>query len=39
MDKVRPGLGYWRSVLVENVQDAAQEVGLDAVFLDVTLTT
>jgi len=39
MVKVHPGLGFWRSVLVENVQDAAQDLGLEAVFLDVTLTT
>ena len=39
MVKIHPGLGLWRSILGGAVQDAARALGLDAVFLDVTLVT
>jgi hypothetical protein len=39
MVKVHPGLAMWRSILAENVAQAADDLGLDAVFLDVTLCT
>jgi len=39
MVKIHPGLGLWRSILGGAVQDAARTLGLDAVFLDVTLVT
>ena len=37
--KIHSGLSRWRSILGENVGAAARDLGLDAVFLDVTLTT
>jgi hypothetical protein len=37
MVKIHPGLAMWRSILAENVAEAASDLGLDAVFLDVTL--
>ncbi|MCE5249701.1 DUF6259 domain-containing protein [bacterium] len=37
MVKVHPGLSMWRSILGENILDAAQELSLDTVFIDVTL--
>ena len=37
MIKVHPGLAMWRSILMENVAGAAEDLALDAVFLDVTL--
>jgi hypothetical protein len=39
MVKVHPGLSMWRSILVENVMDAAKELDLELIFLDVTLNT
>jgi len=39
MVKIHPGLAMWRSILAENVAEAARDLGLDAVFLDVTLCT
>jgi hypothetical protein len=39
MVKIHPGLGLWRSILGAAVQDAARSLGLDAVFLDVTLVS
>jgi len=37
MVKIHPGLAMWRSILTENVAAAAEDLSLDAVFLDVTL--
>ncbi len=37
MVKIHPGLGMWRSVLVENMQKAITDLSLDAAFIDVTL--
>jgi hypothetical protein len=37
MVKIHPGLAMWRSILTENVAEAVEELGLEAVFLDVTL--
>ena len=37
MVKVHPGLSMWRSILGENILNAAQELSLDTVFIDVTL--
>jgi len=37
MVKIHPGLAMWRSILAENVAEAANDLGLNAVFLDVTL--
>jgi hypothetical protein len=39
MVKIHPGLAMWRSILAENVANAARELALDTVFLDVTLNT
>ena len=39
MIKVHPGLSMWRSILGENVHKASSDLGLDCVFLDVTLVT
>jgi hypothetical protein len=39
MIKVHPGLSLWRTILGEKIQQAAEENGLDAVFIDVTLCT
>jgi len=39
MVKVHPGLGMWRSILVENIMSAAEELDLELIFLDVTLNT
>jgi hypothetical protein len=39
MVKIHPGLGLWRSILGEAVQNAARALGLEAVFLDVTLVS
>jgi hypothetical protein len=39
MVKVHPGLGMWRTILGERVQQAAGRENLDFVFLDVTLVT
>ncbi len=38
MVKVHPGLSMWRSILGENIQKTAQDLALEALFLDVTLT-
>lgn len=37
MVKIHPGLGMWRSILVENMQKAITDLSLEAVFIDVTL--
>lgn len=37
MVKIHPGLGMWRSILVENMQKAITALSLESVFLDVTL--
>jgi len=39
MAKIHPGLGLWRSTLGAAVQDVARALGLEAVFLDVTLVS
>jgi hypothetical protein len=37
MVKVHPGLAMWRSILGEHILSAAEDVGTDCVFIDVTL--
>ena len=39
MIKVHPGLSIWRSILGENIGKAGNDLGLDTVFIDVTLVT
>jgi len=39
MVKVHPGLSMWRSLLGRSILNAAQDLNLDCVFTDVTLTT
>jgi hypothetical protein len=39
MVKIHPGLAMWRSVLGEAVRQAAEELSLEAAFIDVTLCT
>jgi hypothetical protein len=39
MVKVHPGLSMWRSILGQNILDAARELDLDMVFIDVTLVS
>jgi hypothetical protein len=39
MVKVHPGLSTWRSILVNSMQEASQELALQSAFIDVTLTT
>ena len=39
MVKIHPGLTMWRSILGERVQQAAADLVLETVFLDVTLVT
>lgn len=39
MVKVHPGLGMWRSILGRNILEAAKDLSLDSVFIDVTLVT
>ena len=39
MVKVHPGLGMWRSILGRNILEAAQDLSLEAVFIDVTLVS
>ena len=39
MVKVHPGLSMWRSILGQNILDAARELNLDTVFIDVTLVS
>jgi len=39
MVKIHPGLSTWRSILSERVQNAARDLDLQTVFLDVTLNT
>ena len=39
MVKIHPGLGLWRSILGDAVQDAAATLDLETVFLDVTLVS
>lgn len=39
MVKVHPGLSMWRSILIENIMVAADELDLELIFIDVTLNT
>ncbi len=39
MVKVHPGLSMWRSMLGQNILEAARELNLDTVFIDVTLVS
>jgi len=39
MVKVHPGLSMWRSILGQNILQAARELDLDTVFIDVTLVS
>jgi hypothetical protein len=39
MVKVHPGLSMWRSILIENIMEAAEELDLELIFIDVTLNT
>jgi hypothetical protein len=39
MVKVHPGLSMWRSILTQNVHQAVEALGLDVVFLDVSMNT
>jgi len=39
MVKVHPGLSMWRSVLGRNILEAARQLNLDTVFIDVTLVS
>lgn len=39
MVKVHPGLSMWRSILGENILQAADELDLETVFIDVTLVS
>jgi hypothetical protein len=39
MVKVHPGLSMWRSILGKSVHKATNDLGLNCVFLDVTLVT
>jgi len=39
MVKVHPGLSMWRSILGQSILDAARELNLDTVFIDVTLVS
>ncbi|KPL21403.1 MAG: hypothetical protein AMJ75_10030 [Phycisphaerae bacterium SM1_79] len=39
MVKVHPGLSMWRSILGQNILQAARELNLDTVFIDVTLVS
>jgi hypothetical protein len=39
MVKIHPGLAMWRSILGRNILEAAQDLGLDSVFIDVTLVS
>ena len=39
MVKVHPGLSMWRSILGQSILEAARELNLDTVFIDVTLVS
>ena len=39
MVKIHPGLAMWRSILAGNIKAAADDLGLDTAFLDVTLNS
>jgi hypothetical protein len=39
MAKIHPGLAMWRSILAENIRQAARDLALESVFIDVTLNT
>lgn len=39
MVKIHPGLGFWRSLLGRNIRQAAQDLALESVFIDVTLVS
>ena len=39
MVKIHPGLSMWRSILGENILQAARELDLETVFIDVTLVS
>lgn len=38
MVKIHPGLSMWRAILGDSILRAVQDLGLDTVFIDVTLT-
>lgn len=37
--RMHAGLGMWRSILTENILKTVEELGVDSVFLDVTMNT
>ncbi len=39
MVKIHPGLAMWRSILGQNILEAAQDLALETVFIDVTLVS
>ncbi|MCL4176713.1 MAG: twin-arginine translocation signal domain-containing protein [Verrucomicrobia bacterium] len=39
MVKIHPGLGLWRSILGRNILEAARDLSLETVFIDVTLVS
>jgi hypothetical protein len=39
MVKIHPGLGMWRSILGRNIVEAARDLSLESVFIDVTLVS
>ena len=39
MVKVHPGLSMWRSILEKNILEAAKDLSLETVFIDVTLVS
>lgn len=39
MVKIHPGLSMWRSTLAEAIEGAVEEIRVNQIFLDVTLTT
>jgi hypothetical protein len=39
MVKIHPGLSMWRSILGRNIQGAVEDLNLETLFTDVTLTT
>ncbi len=39
MVKIHPGLAMWRSMLARNIKGAVDDLDLETVFIDVTLTT
>ena len=39
MVKIHPGLALWRSLLGQNIRQAARDLGLESAFIDVTLVS